>query len=280
LRFLTADGRAIALGDVARVEQTVGPQSIRRLERQRNALLTVNIAKDAPLEQVIDQVESEMFPAVLGGLGPAYSLRMGGSADALRTTLDSLLDGFGFSVLIIYLLLVSLFRSWSTPFVILVSVPLALSGGLLAISWAIEASDGNASFDVISMLGFVILAGLVVNNAILIVHQAGNFRREGLLPGPALSEAAKTRLRPILMSVSTTVFGMLPLALGGGAGAELYQGLGVVIVGGLLLSTLFTLFLVPILLSLGQQFMAMFSRQKPGVQPDVQPVAQPSRGSA
>ena len=270
VRFLTGDGRAIALGDVARVEQTVGPQSIRRLERQRNALLTVNIASDAPLEQVIDQVESEMFPAVLANYGPAYSLRMGGSADALRLTLDSLIAGFGFSVLIIYLLLVSLFRSWSTPIVILVSVPLALSGGLLAIGWATEATAGEASFDVISMLGFVILAGLVVNNAILIVHQAGNFRQQGMDPGPALAEAAKTRLRPILMSASTTVFGMLPLAMGGGAGAELYQGLGVVIVGGLLLSTLFTLFLVPVLLSLGQDVTAFIQRPKPAAEPDAQ----------
>jgi len=262
VRFLTADGRSIALGDVATVQRTVGPQSIRRLERQRNALLTVNIAADAPLEQIIDQVEAEVFPAVLSGLGPAYSLHMGGSADALRSTLDALIGGFGLSVLIIYLLLVSLFRSWATPIVILVSVPLALSGGLLAISWATEVTGGEASFDVISMLGFVILAGLVVNNAILIVHQAGNFEREGMLPGLALAEAAKTRLRPILMSASTTVFGMLPLAMGGGAGAELYQGLGVVIVGGLLLSTLFTLFLVPVLLSLGQSFLAALGRPR------------------
>ena len=103
----------------------------------------------------------------------------------------------------------------------------------------------------IGVLGFVILAGLVVNNAILIVHQANNFRAEGMSARAALAESSRTRLRPILMTVSTTVMGMLPLAVMGGAGAELYRGLGAVIVGGLTFSTLFSLFFVPVLMSLG-----------------------------
>ena len=251
IRFVTAAGQVVSLGDVARVERTTGPQSIRRLERQRNALLTVNIAQDAPLEAVVTSVEDQVFPAVNAILGSQYDLRVGGSADALRQALRSLTSGFGLSVLIIYLLLVALFRSWVTPLVILVTVPLALAGGLIGIRVAGELSGGAAAFDVISMLGFVILAGLVVNNAILIVHQANNFRDEGMGRREALAESARSRLRPILMSVSTTVMGMLPLAIGGGAGAELYQGLGAVIVGGLFLSTLFTLFVVPVLLSLG-----------------------------
>ena len=252
IRFRTAAGKVVSLGDVATVRRTVGPQSIRRLERQRNALFTVNIAADAPLEEVVRRVEGELFPPLLAELGPSYSLRVGGSADALRTTLEALSSGFGLSVLVIYLLLVALFRSWLTPLVILVTVPLALSGGLVGIRLASELAPGAAAFDVISMLGFIILAGLVVNNAILIVHQTNNFQAEGMARRRALAEAARTRLRPILMSVATTVTGMLPLALGGGAGAELYQGLGAVIVGGLSLSTLFTLFLVPVLLSLGE----------------------------
>ena len=262
VRIRTSRGDVIALGDVASVTHTIGPQTIRRLERQRNALLTVNIAQAAPLERVVEEVEEDVFPSILAGLGPAYSVRVGGSADALRTTLRSLSSGFGFSVLIIYLLLVALFRSWLTPVVILVTVPLALSGGLVAIRLASELTGGAAAFDVIAMLGFVILAGLVVNNAILIVHQANNFRAEGVPAREALSRSAESRLRPILMSVTTTVVGMLPLALGGGAGAELYQGLGVVIVGGLLCSTLFTLFLVPILLSLGQDAAETVARQR------------------
>jgi HAE1 family hydrophobic/amphiphilic exporter-1 len=259
LRFLTAGGAVVSLGDVARVERTIGPQSIRRLERQRNALLTVNIAQDAPLEEVVDRVESEVFPPLAAALGPTYSLRVGGSADALRQTLGALTSGFGLSILIIYLLLVALFRSWLTPFVILVTVPPALSGGLIGIRLAHAWSGGQAAFDVIAMLGFVILAGLVVNNAILIVHQANNFRDEGMDPRRALAESARSRLRPILMTVTTTAMGMLPLAVMGGAGAELYRGLGAVIVGGLTLSTLFSLFFVPVLISLGHDAREAFA---------------------
>jgi len=251
VRFLTADGREVALGSVAAVRRTTGPEAIRRLERERNVLLTVNLAPDAPLEGVLARVEDEVFPEVAAALGPAYALGVGGSADKLRTTLGALTSGFGLSVLIVYLLLVALFRSWVTPVVILVTVPLALSGGLIGIRLASELSGGQAAFDVIAMLGFVILAGLVVNNAILIVHQANNFQEQGFAPRRALVASARTRLRPILMSVITTVAGMTPLAIGGGAGAELYQGLAAVIVGGLLVSTVFTLFLVPVLLSLG-----------------------------
>jgi len=154
---------------------------------------------------------------------------------------------------------VALFRSWLSPFVILVTVPLALSGGLLGITLAHRFS-ANASFDLLSMLGFVILAGIVVNNAILIIHQANNYRTEGMERRKALAESSRTRLRPILMSVTTSVFGMLPLAVGSGTGAELYQGLAAVIVGGLVVSTVFTLFVVPALVSLGWDLQEAFSR--------------------
>jgi HAE1 family hydrophobic/amphiphilic exporter-1 len=213
----------------------------------------------------VRSVEEDVFPAMNAELGPAYTLRTGGSADKLKTTLRSLSGGFGLSVLIIYLLLVSLFRSWFLPLVILVTVPLALSGGIAGIRIATAATAGQAQFDVLAMLGFVILAGLVVNNAILIVHQANNFEADGVERRRALALSAESRLRPILMSVITTVFGMLPLALGGGAGAELYQGLAAILVGGLIVSTVFTLFLVPTLLSLGHDVGDALARRRRSV---------------
>ncbi len=262
LRFLDGAGRPIALASVARVVRTTGPQSVRRLERERNVLVTVNISDATPLEQAVEDVENEVFPPLVAQLGPAYTLRVGGSADKLRATLAALSSGFGLSILITYLLLVALFSSWFAPLVILTSVPLALAGGLLGISFAHWYSDGQAGFDVIAMLGFIILAGLVVNNAILIVHQAGNFRAEGMHERAALARSASTRLRPILMTVITTVVGMIPLALGGGAGSELYQGLGAILVGGLVVSTFFTLFLVPLLVSIGHDWREAWSARK------------------
>ena len=250
LRFVAPDGRVVALSAVARVERTSGPVSIRRLERERNVLLTVNIAPDAPLEEVIARVQSEVFPPLAQQLGASYTLSIGGAGDELANTLSSISSGFLLSIVIVYLLLVTLFSSWTQPLIILLTIPLSVAGGLVGIHLAHTWSGGQASFDVIGMLGFIILAGIVVNNAILILHQRNNFVAEGLDASSALEQASRSRLRPILMTVITTVAGMLPLAIGGGAGAELYQGLGAIITGGLVVSTLITLFLVPMVVSL------------------------------
>jgi len=129
------------------------------------------------------------------------------------------------------------------------SVPLAALGGFLGL--AVLNLYTYQALDILTMLGFIILVGTVVNNAILVVHQALNHMREENLPArEAIRESTRTRIRPIFMSVSTSVFGMLPLVLFPGAGSELYRGLGSVVVGGLVLSTIFTLFLVPALFSL------------------------------
>jgi HAE1 family hydrophobic/amphiphilic exporter-1 len=144
----------------------------------------------------------------------------------------------------------SLFESFLYPFVIMFSVPLAAAGGFLGL-FLMNRFISYQALDVLTMLGFVILIGVVVNNAILIVHQALNFMREsGLAPRDAIKQSVHTRIRPIFMSALTSVMGMLPLILLPGAGSELYRGLGSVITGGLIVSTVFTLFLVPSLFSL------------------------------
>jgi HAE1 family hydrophobic/amphiphilic exporter-1 len=144
----------------------------------------------------------------------------------------------------------SLFESFLYPLTIMFSVPLAAAGGFLGLSLA-NRFISYQPMDVLTMLGFVILVGVVVNNAILIVHQSLNFIRDGgMQPRAAIAESVKTRLRPIFMTVSTSFMGMLPLVLMPGAGSELYRGMGSVIIGGLVVSTVFTLFLVPALFSL------------------------------
>jgi HAE1 family hydrophobic/amphiphilic exporter-1 len=151
---------------------------------------------------------------------------------------------------------VILFQSWTYPLVIMISVPLATFGGFIGLAlvhW-VSVVDRYApiqNLDMLSILGFVILAGVVVNNAILIVHQTLNFLRNepDLDPLKAIHLSVESRVRPILMSTLTSVGGMLPLVLLPGAGSELYRGLGAVVVGGLVVSTVFTLFLVPTVLS-------------------------------
>ncbi len=175
---------------------------------------------------------------------------LSGTADDLTQTRDALLGNFLLALAITYLLMAALFQSWLYPLVIMFSVPLAALGGFLGL-WLVNLLISEQKLDVLTMLGFVILIGIVVNNAILIVHQSLNLiRNEGMSADEAIPESVRTRVRPIFMSAATSIFGMLPLVLFPGAGSELYRGLGSVVIGGLLLSTVFTLVLVPTLFSL------------------------------
>ncbi|MEL7472929.1 MAG: efflux RND transporter permease subunit, partial [Planctomycetota bacterium] len=171
-----------------------------------------------------------------------------------------LLARFVWALLVTYLLMAALFESFVYPFVIMFTVPLAVVGGFAGLAWvhAVTMADPTKQpqmLDVLTMLGFVILIGVVVNNAILLVHQALHFMRgsegqEPMDPSRAIAESVRTRVRPIFMSTMTSVGGMLPLVLAPGAGSEMYRGLGSVVVGGLIVSTIFTLLLAPLLLSL------------------------------
>ncbi len=169
------------------------------------------------------------------------------------------------AVLITYLLMSALFESFLYPFVIMLSVPLAAVGGFAALYIVHENSIRDFTtpiqqLDVLTMLGFVILLGVVVNNAILVVHQAlTNIRKHGMSANEAVAESVRSRTRPIFMSALTSVCGMLPLVLMKGAGSELYRGIGGVVVGGLLISTIFTLLVVPAMFSLVLEFRQRFA---------------------
>jgi HAE1 family hydrophobic/amphiphilic exporter-1 len=205
-------------------------------------------------------------------LNEEFGLRIGGSADELASTEKSLMTSFAYALGFIYLLLVALFSSFLRPFIVMLTVVLAVSGSFLGITWNNWYQRGNIknileewkvpnaqamaddwnwiTFDILTQLGVVILAGIVVNNAILIVHQMLNNIKAGMDERQALLVSCETRLRPIMMTVISSVFGMIPLAFGEGAGTELYRGMGTALIGGLSISTFFTLFLVPVLISL------------------------------
>jgi HAE1 family hydrophobic/amphiphilic exporter-1 len=195
-------------------------------------------------EQILGPLQSS---GMIGGL---YRARLSGSADKLTETAEALRWNFVLALLITYLLLAALFESFLYPLVIMFTVPMAALGGFLGLA-LVNHFIAFQPLDVLTMLGFIILIGTVVNNAILIVHQSLAYIREQGMDYPdAIKEATRIRVRPIFMSVLTSVFGMAPLVLFPGAGSELYRGLGSVVVGGLLLSTLFTLILAPAMLSL------------------------------
>jgi HAE1 family hydrophobic/amphiphilic exporter-1 len=182
-----------------------------------------------------------------GRLGGLYRVSLSGSAEKLRQTFDALKWNFVLALVITYLLMSALFESFLYPLVIMFSVPLAALGGFLGLA-LVHLWTGQ-TLDVLTMLGFIILVGTVVNNAILIVHQAlNNIRHHGLAYREAVLESTRTRLRPIFMSTTTSIFGMLPLVLVPGPGSEFYRGLGSVVLGGLAVSTVFTIFLIPAML--------------------------------
>ncbi|NNF80572.1 MAG: efflux RND transporter permease subunit, partial [Rhizobiales bacterium] len=183
------------------------------------------------------------------GLPPGVQLRLSGSADKLAVTWSAMQGQLLVALIIVYLVMAVLFESFVYPLIILLSVPLAAAGGVGGL--AVLNLQVFQKLDMLTMLGFIILIGIVVNNAILLIHQTlYHIREEGQPAGEAIVEATRNRIRPIFMSTLTSVFGMLPLVLLPGAGSELYRGLGSVVVGGLSLSALFTLVVIPPMLAL------------------------------
>ena len=249
------DGRLVTLGAVADITTTGGPVQINHSERQRTVAIQVDPGNTMDLETAMQVVDEKVLGPMreAGALGGLYHARLSGSADKLVQTGRALYWNFLLALAITYLLMAALFESFIYPFVIMFSVPLAGIGGILGL-WAVNLitpPGAPQNLDVLTMLGFIILIGTVVNNAILVVHQSLiHMREEEMPPREAIRLATGTRIRPIFISVATSIIGMLPLALFPGAGSELYRGLGAVVIGGLAVSTVFTLFVVPAIFSL------------------------------
>jgi HAE1 family hydrophobic/amphiphilic exporter-1 len=252
LPVISPFGGKVTLSSVADISLTEGPSQINHLQAQRAitiqiippAKIALETATQLVAEKVIDPIKSS------GALGNIYQIHMGGTADNLTRTRESLMWNFLLAVVISYLLMSALFENFLYPFIIMFSVPLAAAGGFVGL-FLLNRFIIYQPLDIITMLGFVILVGIVVNNAILIVHQTlNNMRNAAMASREAITESVRSRIRPIYMSSITTVCAMTPLVLSPGAGSEFYRGLGSVVIGGILVSTIFTIFLIPALLSL------------------------------
>ncbi|MBC8875109.1 MAG: efflux RND transporter permease subunit [Planctomycetes bacterium] len=283
----------LPLGELVRFQPAEASQQIRRVEQQRAIRLTVN----PPEEMALEEVQAKIMDLVAesrreGGMTADTRILVSGNTDKLSRTraaltgkwsgwnVDSImsvaLSRFVLALLITYLLMAALFESFVYPFVIMFSVPLATVGGFAGLA-IVHHLDPTQQMDMLTMLGFVILIGVVVNNAILLVHQTLNFMRgigesegdrvEPMEPRDAIRESVRTRIRPIFMTTATSVIGMLPLVISPGAGSELYRGLGAVVIGGLVCATIFTLVVVPLLLSLMIDLQAGFGRMRDLIRP-------------
>jgi HAE1 family hydrophobic/amphiphilic exporter-1 len=264
--IISPSGAKVTLASVADIRLEEGPTQINHIDSERAITIQVIPSQDVALETAMDLIARDVVAPIQadGSLSNLYAITLGGTADNLTRTRQALMWNFVLAVVISYLLMSALFENFFYPLIIMFSVPLAAAGGFVGL-FLVNHLVIDQPLDIITMLGFIILVGIVVNNAILIVHQTlNNIREHKMAPREAVTESVRTRVRPIYMSSITTVFGMMPLVLFPGAGSEFYRGLGSVVVGGLLVSTVFTIFLIPALLSLALDIGAKLKRAERG----------------
>jgi HAE1 family hydrophobic/amphiphilic exporter-1 len=249
LPIVTGTGLVLPADSLADIELTNGPTEILHVDRERAVTIVLSPPKNMPLQDAIEVVRNQVVaPLEAEALTPGMKLRLSGAADDLAETWGALQVNLVVALIIVYLVISVLYESLIYPAIIMLSVPLATAGGMLAL--ALLNIYMPQPLDMLTMLGFVILIGIVVNNAILLVDQALQNSRSGMVSSEAILQATRNRIRPIFMSTLTSIFGLLPLAVFPGAGSELYRGLGTVVIGGLSLSALLTLAIIPPLLSL------------------------------
>ncbi|MEN8107738.1 MAG: efflux RND transporter permease subunit [Pseudomonadota bacterium] len=248
--MMTPKSGILPVGELVDLVRIAGPDQLRRIDRRRTITLQITPPEGVSLEETIEVLKDRIEPLVRNELPADGDVLYTGAADKLELALVNMSGSFVFAVIILYLLMSALFRSFRDSLLVLLVLPLATVGSVVALQLLNVVTF--QPMDLLTMIGFIILLGLVVNNAILLVYQTRAAERAGMARRDAIEQAVRLRLRPILMTTLTSVFGMLPLLLVPGAGTELYRGLACVIVGGMLVSAAFTLLLLPALLRTGR----------------------------
>ncbi|MGE8289778.1 MAG: efflux RND transporter permease subunit, partial [Stenotrophomonas sp.] len=232
--------KPVELISVADVIATTGPSEIHRADQRRVAIVSANL-RDIDLGKAITEVQSMVAK---NPLGTDVGMRIGGQGEELGESIRSLLFAFGLAIFLVYLVMASQFESLLHPFVILFTIPLALVGAVAALLLS------RSPVSVVVFIGLILLVGLVVKNAIILIDKVNQLREDGVAKRQALVEGARSRLRPIMMTTLCAVFGFLPLALAFGQGAEVRSPMAITVIGGLLVSTLLTLVVIPVVYDL------------------------------
>ena len=271
IMLYSRQGGIVPLSAVATVHETVNTDIIRRVDGRRTITLSIIPPREVPLEEGVRIVKQDLIQYMKDNdqLPHGMSMNITGANDRLEATRHALQGNFITAIFIAYLLMVAIFSHWGYPLLIMTSVPIGISGGIVGL-WLINFFGGqldkiglqniNQPLDMITMLGFLILIGTVVNNPILLVERTmANMRERSMDVIDAIRESTESRLRPIMMSMITTIVGLSPLVFNPGAGTELYRGLGAIVLFGLFFSTIITLTFMPSLLSLVLQFRSRFA---------------------
>ena len=255
----TPQGSAIPLSAVARIVEKVDTSTVRRINGQRTVTLNVIPPPSVALETGVQRVREEVIDYLreTGEIPADVTVEISGASDQLDATKAALADNYLVALVIIYLLMVAIFSHWGYPLLIMTTIPLGIAGGIVGLALMngigsllplIGLNPLHQPFDMISMLGFLILMGTVVNNPILIVDRAmSNVREEGMAAVDAVREAVEARLRPIAMSTLTTMCGLSPLVFMPGEGTELYRGVGAIVLFGIIGAAVVALTMLPAL---------------------------------
>lgn len=251
LPIVTPSSGIQTLGELAVIERTVGPSQLRRVNGKRTVSVVVTPPENMSLQEAQSILAEKVMPTVRANIPKNTSVILAGNAQKMNSAIEEMTLNFMLALFILFLLMTALFKSAKDSLLVLLVMPLAIAGGVLALY--ILNLFTFQSLDLLTMIGFIILLGLVVNNAILLVDQTRTAEQQGIVRKDAVRQAILLRARPVYLSTLTSLFGMLPLMLVPGVGSEIYRGLATVIVGGMAISALFTLILMPSLLLLGQQ---------------------------
>ncbi len=232
--------RPVRLSAVAEIRSTEGPSEIHRVDQERVAVVSANL-RYGDLGTAVANIERMLAEEPLGaGLG----VNIGGQNEELQASVNSLIFALVLAIFMVYLVMASQFESLLHPFVIMFTIPLAAVGAILALKLV------GSGLSVVVFIGLILLAGIVVKNAIVLIDRVNQLREEGVPKLKAIVDGSHERLRPIVMTTLTTLFGFLPLAIGGGEGAEVRAPMAITVIGGLLVSTLLTLLVIPVVYNL------------------------------
>jgi len=251
------DGSVVKLDAVARIAEGVGPRQLNHFNRVRSATLTGNLAPGFTLGEALDSLNA----AATDILPPGTSIALAGESRELEESGSALYFAFVLALVVVFMVLAAQFESLIHPFTVLLSVPLAVTGALLTLLIA------GSTLNLYSQIGMILLIGLVSKNAILLVEYANQLRAKGMDSAQAMLESGRIRFRPILMTATATIIGAMPIALGLGAGSLSRRPLGYAIVGGLVFSTVLTLFLVPVVYVMLDGMKQRLLKRTPALEP-------------
>ncbi len=242
----TASGVTLPLRELASVKTTSGPRELRRINYHRTVTLQITPPENLSLEDTLSRINEQVLPTARAMLQDQGVIEISGSADRLTTLLSTMGKNFVYALLLLVILLTLLFKSLRDSLLVVLTIPLALAGGVGALHMVNLFTF--QSMDLLTMVGFVILLGLVVNNAVLLINETHHKEREGASRNVAIRHAIQVRYLPILMTTLTSIFGMLPMLLSVADGAQVYRGIAAVIIGGMSTNTIFVFFLLPALM--------------------------------